>query len=396
MEEIKVIDLAIPSLGEAESTEIIEINISAGQVIAKNDPLLVLESEKAAMEIPSDCSGKVLEVLLKEGDQVSEGEIYARIEVEEGVILEKKHEQKEESKKNLTAPQQPKIKKQNIDFSGVNAGPAVRKYARELEIDISKISGTGRNNQITKEDLKKFIHQNNASSFEFSRSFEENFDSFQNYEINELSKIQKIGAENLHQSWLTIPHVTHYEEVNMENINKISKSKMLTPLSIISESFIKAVSEFPIFNSSLINDGKLLIKKEINLGIAVNTLEGLVVPVIANANTLGAKEIMIKISELADKAKNKKLMQADIKDSTVTISSLGKIGGTGFTPIINPPEVCILGISRTKKELALDEKGSLKENIILPISLSYDHRVINGADAGKFMSRLREILETVK
>ena len=401
MGKVSTIELKIPNLGEAEETEIIEIYIASGSLVNENDPLIVLESEKAAMEIPSDFSGKITELMVKEGDLVQEGQVFAIIESSSQIETNEPHSEKvKEEENNFNQGNEKKINENNLsvnlNLSGINAGPAVRKYARELEIDLTKITPTGRNRKITKEDLKKFIHSKDESKIPFASYKESDFKDIGEYEIQNLSKIRTIGARNLHQSWISIPHVTHFEEIEMERINALKVEKGLSPLSLVCQAFVETLQIFPIFNSSLVEKDRLLIKKTVNLGIAVDTEQGLVVPVIKNTNEMSAKEIMECISDLAQRAKSKKLLSNDLKGASATISSLGKLGGIGFTPIINPPEVCILAVSRSKKVLSLDEEGKVIQKELLPVSLSYDHRVINGADAGRFMDKFKYLLEDIK
>jgi len=401
MGKVSTIELKIPNLGEAEETEIIEINIASGSLVNENDPLIVLESEKAAMEIPSDFSGKITELMVKEGDLVQEGQVFAIIESSSQVETNEPHsEEAKEEENNFNQDSEKKINEKNLsvnlNLSGINAGPAVRKYARELEIDLTKITPTGRNKKITKEDLKKFIHSKDEPNLPFVNYKESDFKDIGEYEIQNLSKIRSIGARNLHQSWISIPHVTHFEEIEMERMNAMKVEKRLSPLSLVCQAFVKTLQIFPIFNSSLVEKDRLLIKKTVNLGIAVDTEQGLVVPVIKNTNEMSAEEIMDCISDLAERAKSKKLLSNDLNGASATVSSLGKLGGIGFTPIINPPEVCILAVSRSKKVLGLDENGKVIQKELLPVSLSYDHRVINGADAGRFMDKFKYLLENIK
>jgi len=396
---MKEIELRIPNLGEAEDTEIIEISVKKGEKLSKNDPIIVLESEKAAMEVPSDFDGTIKDIKVKEGESVSEGTVFAVIEIEEN---EGPKEEKEEIKASPTetSPIEDKsqrIEKASIDFSGINAGPAVRKIARELEIDLKKIIGSGKNKMITKDDLKNFIHSNSSiQKIEYADL--KSLEVFGDYEIENQSKIRKAGAKNLTQSWQSIPHVSHFEEADItkieeqrKDLNQISAIK-ITPLAYIIKATSLALEEFPLMNSSLVDDGKLMVKKYINIGVAVNTDQGLVVPVIKDVNNMKIGKIAEAILEISIKARDKKLMKDDITGSTFTISSLGAIGGTGFSPIINPPEVGIIGVSRAKKVTKI-ENGSLLDTTILPFSLSYDHRVINGVDAGNFMTFIKATIE---
>lgn len=394
MADLKEIELKIPNLGEADDTEIIELAVKPGDIVKTNDPLIVLESEKAAMEVPSDFDGEIVSMSVAEGDSVKEGMVFAIIKVEnlESDISPNDKEIIEPAKvpESLNRPE--KV----LNFDGINAGPAVRKIARELEINLQKITGSGKNNLITKEDLKNFVHSSAPSAENYYPK--EKLVEFGEYEITKQTKIRTLGAKNLQQSWQTIPHVSHFEEADLTKIellrramNENSPAK-ITPLAFIIKSVSEALREFPIFNSSLVGEGEIFIRKYINIGVAVDTDAGLIVPVIKNADKLSIQEIASSIIDLSKKAKSKKLLQKDLSGATFTISSLGPMGGTGFTPIINPPEVGIIGVSRSKEEIYLDEGNVLTKKVV-PFTLSYDHRVINGADAGKFMLFLKNHLE---
>ena len=396
---MKQIELKVPNLGEAEDTEIIEISVKKGDKLNKNDPIIVLESEKAAMEVPSDYDGTIKDIMVKEGDSVKEGVVFAVIEVEEIEETVPEEDAAASPSKVIAATEDLKqvaTETPSIDFSGINAGPAVRKIARELEIDLKKINGSGKNAMITKEDLKNYIHSstNNTPSYTSLDSLKD----FGDFEVEQQSKIRKLGAKNLSQSWTSIPHVTHFEEIDISiieeqrsELNKTSETK-LTPLSYLIMKVISALQEFPQFNAALVGEGEIMLRKYFNIGIAVDTKDGLLVPVIKEADKLNITEVANEIIMLAEKAKNKKLLEKNLSGGTFSISSLGPMGGVGFTPIINPPEVAILGVSRAKKVPAL-EGDKLVEKTILPVALSYDHRVINGADAGKFMNFLKSEIE---
>lgn len=393
MANIKTLELKIPNLGDAESTEIIEVNVKVGDKISINDPLIVLESEKAAMEVPSDFAGEISELLVSEGENVSEGQIYAKIIAEENLDHKQNAEtEKVTSEKTESQETEAEISNVAYDFSGINAGPAVRKYARELEIDLAKITGSGKNSRITKDDLKNFIHSSRQTDSISQLPLASDFEEFGSYEVLKLSKIRALGAKNLASAWTAIPHVTHFEEIDLSKINKLRNVSKLSPLSYLVKCIANNLLKFKEFNASLLQNDEILLKNYINMGIAVDTPNGLVVPVIKNANKLSIEEINSTIKTLAEKAINKKLLSKDLIGATFTVSSLGKIGGVGFTPIINSPEVAIIGISRTKKVLKMQDQ-KVREVDILPISLSYDHRVINGADAGRFMDNLKNMIE---
>ena len=398
------IDLKIPNLGEAEDTEIIEVSVSKGEKIKKNDPLVVLESEKAAMEVPADYDGVVIDILVKEGESVAEGKVFATLEVTDEPVdnLDSESEKKEVKVqkadiKNEIVESRRKLNENSLNLKGINTGPAVRKISRELGIDLSKIIGTGKNGFITKDDLKNYV-QSLSSTKTQSYADLEDLKVFGHYTVENQTKIKKLGAKNLHNSWNSIPHVTHFEEVNITNIerhrnmlNDVSKVK-ISLLAYIVKACSIVLLQRPIMNSSLIDEGKIMLKKYVNIWIAVNTDQGLIVPVIKNVEELNLGQITDKISELANKARKKTILESDLKGATFTISSLGAIGGTGFTPIINPPEVAILAVSRTKKSLVLED-NKITEKTFIPLSLSYDHRVINGVDAGEFMQELKNMME---
>ena len=343
MDEVRKVNLVIPNLGEAEETEIIEINVKIGDKVALNDPLIVLESEKAAMEVPSDYSGVIKELNVKEGEQVKEGSVYGVIEVlEENTKTEESEDIKsEELPKEIKevpskAHNTQHVNETSYSLEGINAGPAVRKICRELEINLRQIVGTGKNGMVTKDDLKNFIHSNkNAKDIAYADL--DKLKNFGDYVIENQSKIRKLAAKNLLNSWNTIPHVTHFEEIDISYaeeqravLYKDSKVKV-TPLAYLIEAIVSALKEFPIFNSSLVGDGELMLRNYINIGIAVDTEQGLVVPVIKNTDNFSVKEIAEKITELAAKAKQKKLMKDDLEGATFTVSSLGPLGGTGFS-----------------------------------------------------------------
>ena len=398
---MKNIELKIPNLGEAEDTEIIEISAKEGDKLCKNDPIIVLESEKAAMEVPSDFDGIIKEIKVKEGDSVKEGAVFAIIEVDEVQESSKIEEDNISLRTNENiSPKTKDLSPENhikVDFSGINAGPAVRKIARELEIDLTKIIGTGKNEMITKDDLKSFIH----SSGPLKKSQYPDLEvlkEFGDFVIENQTKVRRAGAKNLTNSWQSIPHVSHFEEINITKIeqqrselNKTLPIK-ISPLAYIVKATCSALEEFPLMNSSLIGDGKLMLKKYINIGIAVNTEQGLLVPNIKDVSGMTIQEIAKKIVSLAEKARNKRLLEKDITGATFSISSLGGVGGTGFTPIINPPEVGIIGISRVKNTIAKHDDVIVDQKV-LPFSLSYDHRVINGVDAGNFCNFIKSTLE---
>ena len=410
----------IPDLGEAEDVEVIEICVKPGDEVGSEDPIIVLESDKAAMEVPASHSGKIISINVSNGDKVTKGVPFLEIEVNE----EKKSiakvdssnadkeikENKIDDDTNIVRDHQPpssdKINSSTGEYSNkkVYAGPAVRKLAREFGIQLSAIRPTGPRGRIQKEDLHEFVKTSLSSTkdqFQFSQP-RLDFSKWGSIKEVKLSKFQKTALNNLHTSWINIPHVTQHDEFDVtllmelrERLNKKHKLK-ISPLAFIAKIVVNLLAEFPLLNCSLNQDMESITLKEyINLGIAVDTPNGLIVPYLKNAQEKSIKEISEEISLLAEAAKSRKLKPTDLKGASFSISSLGAIGGKFFTPIINSPEVAILGISKTYKKVAEVEKN-FEARDYLPISLSYDHRVINGVYAVQFTSRLGQALLDLK
>jgi len=410
----------IPDLGEAEDVEVIEICVKPGDEVGSEDPIIVLESDKAAMEVPASHSGKIISINVSNGDKVTKGVPFLEIEVNE----EKKSiakidssnadkeikENKIDDDTNIVSDHQPpssdKINSSTGEYSNkkVYAGPAVRKLAREFGIQLSAIRPTGPRGRIQKEDLHEFVKTSLSSTkdqFQFSQP-RLDFSKWGSIKEVKLSKFQKTALNNLHTSWINIPHVTQHDEFDVtllmelrERLNKKHKLK-ISPLAFIAKIVVNLLAEFPLLNCSLNQDMESIILKEyINLGIAVDTPNGLIVPYLKNAQEKSIKEISEEISLLAEAAKSRKLKPTDLKGASFSISSLGAIGGKFFTPIINSPEVAILGISKTYKKVVEVEKN-FEARDYLPISLSYDHRVINGVYAVQFTSRLGQALLDLK
>ena len=407
--------IKIPNLGDAENTEVIEICVNPGDSVGSEDSIVVLESEKAAMDVPASQKGVIKKVLVKIGDEVKEGDDFLEIEISEEEIKEDEKDnevQKDtqeddydeveeiiEEKKVEESIEQPKYES---SASGIYAGPAVRKLAREFGIDLNQVIASGPRNRILKEDLHKFVKSKlEGSSTGIPKMPSIDFSEFGNVEEIDLTKFQKTSALNLQQSWITIPHVTQHDETSIDDLLNVRKSLMnkhkvkVSPLAFFAKGICKLLEEFPLFNASIdMNTMKVIKKDFINLGIAIDTPQGLIVPNIKSADKKSIREISDEIARLADLSKSRKIKVNDLKGSTFTISSLGSFGGKFFTPIINPPEVAILGISKSYDSVLLkDTKPVSTTN--LPISLSYDHRIINGVEGVKFTTRFCEILSDV-
>ena len=407
--------IKIPSLGDAENTEVIEICVNPGDSVGSEDSIVVLESEKAAMDVPASKNGVVKKVLVKIGDEVKEGDDFLEIEITEEEIKEDDSDKEDENdiqeddlvgteeiiekKKVEEIIEEPKFES---SASGIYAGPAVRKLAREFGIDLNKVIATGPRNRILKEDLHKFVKSKlEGSSGGIPKMPSIDFSEFGNVEEIDLTKFQKTSALNLQQSWITIPHVTQHDETSIDELLTLRKSLMekfkvkVSPLAFFAKGISKLLEEFPLFNASIdMNTMKIIKKDFINLGIAVDTPQGLIVPNIKSANKMSIREISDEIARLANLSKSRKIKVEDLKGSTFTISSLGSFGGKFFTPIINPPEVAILGISKSYDSVSLKDNKPISITN-LPISLSYDHRIINGVQGVEFTSRFCEILSDI-
>ena len=407
--------IKIPSLGDAENTEVIEICVNPGDSVGSEDSIVVLESEKAAMDVPASKNGVVKKVLVKIGDEVKEGDDFLEIEITEEEIKEDDSDKEDENdiQEDDNVGTEEIIEKKKVEeiieepkfessASGIYAGPAVRKLAREFGIDLNKVIATGPRNRILKEDLHKFVKSKlEGSSGGIPKMPSIDFSEFGNVEEIDLTKFQKTSALNLQQSWITIPHVTQHDETSIDELLTLRKSLMekfkvkVSPLAFLAKGISKLLEEFPLFNASIdMNTMKIIKKDFINLGIAVDTPQGLIVPNIKSANKMSIREISDEIARLANLSKTRKIKVADLKGSTFTISSLGSFGGKFFTPIINPPEVAILGISKSYDSVLLKDNKPISITN-LPISLSYDHRIINGVQGVEFTSRFCEILSDI-
>tara|TARA_B100000214_G_scaffold144539_1_gene103351 strand:+ start:92 stop:1381 length:1290 start_codon:yes stop_codon:yes gene_type:complete len=421
MPEIKIINL--PDFGDFDEVEVIEICVKTGQKVNSEEPILVLETDKAAMEIPSSVRGTVKEVLLNIGDKVAIGmpflEIEPADEIDEPNTKKQPIEQNDDKKtkieevaivdENATKINSINVTKTNIQLnshrsSKVHSGPATRKLAREFGIDLSKVQGSGPKNRILKEDLHEYV-KNILSSSDHS-AFKNtqpaiDYAKWGNVTKEELTKFQKTSVSNLHSSWINIPHVTQHDDANITNLlrlrNKLNKKNKckISPLAYVIKSTAEVLIDYRDMNSSLSSDLNSIIYKDyINIGIAIDTSYGLIVPNIKNANKKSIFEISEEVKELANLANKRRLKNDQLVGATFTISSLSGVGGKYFTPIINPPEVGILGLSKTYDSLQLDNL-KLQTTNQLPLSLSYDHRVINGVYAIKFLNELNKQLNDI-
>lgn len=417
-------EIKIPDIGGAASVDVIEILVKVGDVISKDTSLLTLESDKASMEIPSPVAGVVKALKVKVGDKVSEGDVILVASLEEGQTNTKKPEPDVsapvESEKAPTAdevkvpaPEQ-SLPQQNEtiepSFSGeIYAGPAARRLAYQLGVNLTEVSGSGRKSRISKADIEAYVKQRlsepRSGGLALAPMPAIDFSQFGEIEKKPLNKIKRLTGVNVHRSWVTVPHVTQFDEADITDLEafRVQENQMandngykLTILAFVCKVVSKALTVFPAFNASLDERGEHLIyKKYVHIGIAVETPNGLVVPVIRNVNQLSVSDIAREMGRLSKKAREKGLMPNDMTGGCFTISSLGGIGGTAFTPIVNAPEVAILGLSKSAMKPVYNA-GEFEPRLMLPLSLSYDHRVIDGAEAARFTRFIGECLSDVR
>ena len=391
----------LPDIGDFDSVDVIEILVKIGDLVKENDSIITLETDKATMEIPAPFSGKVTNLAMKVGDKVSHGDLIltvesdsepAEIESEPSVKSKEPEVSLEDSTPAKDKPNKLDQKKEEISLDtepDSHASPSIRKLARELGVSLSKISGSGQKGRILAEDLKSYVKQIVTTG---------NIDD--EVEIIPLSRIKKISGKHLTHCWTTIPHVTQFDEVNIEQMEQFRQHQKernikLSPLVFIMKAVVQVLKNHPNFNASLDKNGEnLVIKKYFNLGIAVDTPNGLVVPVVRDVGKKSLIELAKELKETSERAREGLLKPEEMRDVGFTISSLGGIGGTQFTPIINSPEVAILGVSRTQIKPIWNGE-SFEPTAMLPLALSYDHRVIDGAEGARFMADLNQVLRNI-
>lgn len=417
----------IPDLGEASDVDVIEIAVKPGDNIAKDDSLITLEGDKASMDVPSPFAGEITKINVKVGDKVSTNDLILSMKTEAGEEKavaqeapskkEAEKETKEETKQEQApAPEAKKTETQSTEGFGtsVHAGPAVRRIAREFGVNLTKVRGSAAKGRITKEDVQQFVKSQlkiaeqggGMGGISIAPAPKIDFSKFGAVETKPLSKIKKLTGANLSRNWVTIPHVTQFEEADITEMEAFRKSQKgqaeaqgirLTPLVFIMKAVVGALKEFPAFNASLDPSGEnLILKKYFHIGVAVDTPNGLVVPVIRDVDQKGLFELGKELGEISEKAREKGLGLTDMQGGCFSISSLGGIGGTAFTPIINAPEVAILGVSKMQWKPICDKEGVCKTRLMMPLSLSYDHRVIDGAEAARFIVFLANRLADIR
>lgn len=427
-------EIVVPDIGNFDEVEIIEVLVGPGDHVEAEDSLITLESDKASMEIPSSDSGIVKDVKVKVGDSVASGAVILTLDTAEATeqaaaqpeaatqtapepapadqpVPEKAIEPKESAPVERVEGHRPSPTRKlaEVSFDNVYASPSVRKFARELGVDLHEVEGTGRKGRIVKEDVQQYVKKRLASGagggLQVAPVPEIDFSQWGEVEVQPLSKINKLTGEFLHRNWVTIPHVTQFDEADITDLEEFRKSMAdeykdqgikITLLSFLMKAVVSGLKAMPRFNSSLDASGEnLIIKSYYNIGIAVDTPDGLVVPVVRDVDRKTLVELATDLRDLSIKAREKKLTPADMQGGCMTISSLGGIGGTQFTPIVNAPEVAILGVSRSKMQPVWNG-SAFEPRLILPLSLSYDHRVIDGADGARFTSFLSRTLSDTR
>ena len=425
-------EIRVPDLSGASDVPIIEIGVAAGDEVNEEDPLITLESDKASMDVPSPYKGKLLELTVKEGDTVSEGDVIGYMEVagakkaapkkaapEKADAKQDKPTKPAESPAGTPSPEAQMAAHKPRDSKLVHAGPAVRMLARELGVDLGLVKPSGPKDRVLKEDVQSYVKQAIANQGKAQPGAaaaatggagipaipEVDFSQFGEVEEKPMGRLLKMGATNLHRSWLNVPHVTQFDEADiteLEAFRKAMKAEVeaqgakLTPLPFMVKACAFALRKFPQFNVSLKGDGDTLVwKNYVHIGIAVDTPDGLMVPVVRDADKKSLVEIAKEMAELGKKAQTKKLKRDEMTGGCFTISSLGSIGGTAFTPIVNAPEVAILGVSKAQMKPVWDG-SAFQPRLMMPLSLSYDHRAINGADAARFTAFLADVLTDIR
>jgi pyruvate dehydrogenase E2 component (dihydrolipoamide acetyltransferase) len=414
------ITVSVPDLGDFHDVEVIEVLVKAGDTVAIDTPLITLETDKATMDVPSSAAGTITKLHIAKGARVNAGDAVATLQggaastpaarpaspapAPAAVAAALSHD----ATVRMTAPVAASTVAALPDIRGAHASPAVRRFARELGVDLARVAGSGLKGRISEDDVKSFVKKAlagplraEATGAALPRVPEVDFAAFGPVEVKPLGRIQKISGARLQAAWVNIPHVTQHDEADITELEKLraslkdrasSRGIKLTPLAFIARACAKVIAQFPNFNASLDASGQnLVFKKYLHLGFAAETPNGLVVPVIRDAGRKDVYELARDLGELAGKARAGKLAAAEMQGGCFTISSLGGIGGTAFTPIINAPEVAILGVSRSQQRPVWKD-GKFEPRLMLPLSLSYDHRVIDGAEAVRFVVALATAL----
>jgi len=407
-------EIKVPNIGDFKDVEVIEVLVAVGQILQKNDPLITIESDKSSVEIPSSLEGKVKSLKIKVGDKVSEGDLILTLEeksqkknnVDEKPKIEKEFKEAKVIKPPVEQTTINQIKDISKEIS--SASPKARKFARELGVDIAQVIGSEKDGRVVEDDIKKFVSSKSKNISEIKEDKKNKIKNefehsdFGEIEIKDIPRVKKLSSVYLTNSWTTIPHVTNHDEADITEMENFRSSLTdiytgekikITPLAFIIRALVASLKKFPSFNSSIdeIETGKMTLKKYFHIGIAVDTPNGLMVPKIRNANNKKISLLSKELKEVSELCRNLKIDKKELFGGSMTITSLGGIGGSFFTPIINFPEVAILGVGKSqKKQIFIN--GKFKTRTMLPISLSYDHRIIDGAEAARFNNDLKENL----
>ena len=430
-------EIGLPDIGDFESVDVIEILVAPGDEIKAEDPLITLESDKATMDVPAPFGGIVRQVTVKVGDKVAQGAVIALVDAESGtaattpeqpisaqtpdpdpIATDSTDSQTTQTVAEQAAHRSPPSLPPPVERSGgalPHASPATRRFARELGADLRTVRGSGPKGRILKQDIQDYVKNalsgtpaqavNDASTSGIPPVPQVDYSRWGEIDVQPLSRIQKRSGPHLHRAWLNIPHVTHFDDADITELEAFRQSlnadtqestASITPLAFTLKALAGAVRRFPKFNSSLADDGEhLVFRKYCNIGIAVDTADGLIVPVIRDVPVKGLIQLATEMNELSRKARSGALNPEDLQAGCITVSNLGGIGGVAFTPIINSPEVAILGVARARMTPVWDGQD-FRPRLMLPLSLSYDHRVIDGAEAARFTVFIRELLEDTR
>ncbi len=425
-------EISLPDIGDFESVDVIEILVVPGDEIKADDPLITLESDKATMDVPAQFGGIVREVTVKVGDKVTQGAVIALVDAQSGSAaatpehpISAQTPAPDRIATDSTGPQtaqavhrSPPSLPPPVERSGdalPHASPAARRFARELGADLRTVRGSGPKGRILKQDIQNHVKNalsntpaqtaNSAPTSGIPAALQIDYSRWGEIDVQPLSRIQKRSGPHLHRAWLNIPHVTHFDDADITELEAFRQSlnadtreptASITPLAFTLRALAGAVRQFPKFNSSLAEDGEhLVFRKYCNIGIAVDTADGLIVPVIRDVPVKGLIQLATEMKELSRKARSGALAPEDLQAGCITVSNLGSIGGVAFTPIINSPEVAILGVARARMTPVWDGQD-FRPRLMLPLSLSYDHRVIDGAEAARFTVLIRELLEDTR
>lgn len=430
---VTVKEIQVPDIGDASNVDVIEVLVSVGDMITADQGLITLETDKATMEVPAPFAGKLLSLTVKVGDKVSQGSVIATVETtavgaaapapvaQAPAVQEVAPVAAQAPASRPPVPHHPSAGAP-VSTGAVHASPAVRRLAREFGVDLTQVTGSGRKGRIMKEDVQAYVKYElsrpkataatsvgagNGGGLQVIAAPKVDFSKFGEVEEIPLSRIQKISGPNLHRNWVTIPHVTQFDEADITEMEEFRKQQndaaakkkadyKITPLVFMMKAVAKTLQQFPVFNSSLSSDGESLIqKKYFHIGVAVDAPNGLVVPVVRDVDKKGIIELSRELADISIRARDGKLKSADMQGSCFTISSLGGIGGTAFTPIVNYPDVAILGVSKSEIKPKWNGK-EFEPKLMLPLSLSYDHRVIDGAMAARFSVTLSGILSDIR